>query len=345
MAIERIIIVTGSKGGGGKTPVAISIALSLEKLGIPTMMCDFNFNNADSFSILYGTNVEYRKKQRWLNELQIDDEQVWRIAENFWLTKWKNIANLGLPSTVEFWTKIKNLANLRFVENEPKVMVLDTNLTMPLICLPETKVHEFQDLPIVEVWHLWSPSIVLQLGEQDRFIKALTNLNRFSQGFEERMVHIFTPRHYTANSMMNTVNSLLKGEFTISKRVKYKQSNPKPIKFNELKDALFANFLPNILNYSASGETTIEQLLVDWLKKIVDTIEKREYRTSNIIIVPAVVNRIALLVEELTLKPRKTMETVAEDLGTLFEIIHDFIKDNRDDLEKFSLKPSLFGAK
>ncbi|RMG38478.1 MAG: hypothetical protein D6732_05340 [Methanobacteriota archaeon] len=342
MAVERIIVITGSKGGGGKTPVAISVALSLEKLKIPVMLSDFNFNNADSFSILHGTNVAERKKKRWLNEMEKDDESIWRISEYLWLSKWKSVANLGLPSTVEFWEKVRKLASMDLGEKSPKVMILDTNLTLPLICLPETKVHEFQNLPTVEAWHLWSPSIVLQLGEQERFIRAITNLNRFSQGFEERMVHIFTPRHYTAISIRNTMSTLLKGEFSLTKTVKFKQSNPKPIKFNELKDALFANFLPNILNFSANNNTTIEELLVDWLKKIIEKVESREYRTNNLIIVPTVVNSIALLVEELTLKPRKTLKTIAEDLGTLFEVIQQFITSNKEDLVVYSEQPTLF---
>ena len=341
MAVERIIVITGSKGGGGKTPVAISVALSLEKLKVPVMLSDFNFNNADSFSILYGTNVSQRKKKRWLGEQVVNNEAVWRISENLWLTKWKSVINLGLPSTTEFWEKIRKLSQLQLGENSPKVMVIDTNMTMPLICLPETKVQEFQNLPIIEVWHLWSPSIILQLGEQERFIRAITNLNRFSQGFEERMVHIFTPRHYTAISLKNTMSTLFKGEFSIGKQVKFKQTNPKPIKFNELKDALFANFLPNILNYSTSNKS-IEDLLNEWLKNIAKKIEEREYRTNNIIMVPTVVNSIALLVEELTLKPRKTLESISEDMGTLFEIIFQFIITNREEFAAFSLFPPLF---
>jgi hypothetical protein len=265
----------------------------------------------------------------WLEEQVIDTDPFWRISENFWVTRWNSVMNLGLPNTNELWDKILELSKIELPENSPKVMVFDTNLTLPLICPSPTTIQNYPDLPEVEVWHLWSPSIVLQIGEQERFVKAINLLNRFNNGFEERMTHIFTPRHFNSTSVFGTFSSIMKGEFRVTKNMKLKQTNPKPITFNEIKDALFADFLPKILNYKPNEQTKIDEILNIWLEKIIEVLENREYNTDNVVVVPTIVNRIALLVEELTLKPRRTLKSIKNDLGSLYDIVLKHISENR----------------
>jgi hypothetical protein len=223
------------------------------------------------------------------------------------------------------WEKIEYLSKIQFdTEIQPKILVFDTNLTLPLICPPTMKLQNY-DLPPVEVFHLWSPSIVLQVDEQDRFVKAMDILNRFSPGFEKRMTHIFTPRHYQANSLRGTLSSLARGEFNITSKAKFKQQSPKPITFLELKDVLFANFLPDILNFQTQRDLNIEDLLIRWFENIIENLEMREFKTSNVLIIPTVVHNIALLVEKLTLKPRRQLETIKEDLGSLYSTINRYL--------------------
>jgi len=332
LAIKKIIMITGSKGGGGKTPVSISVATALHELGVPILACDFNFNNHDMLTVFLGSNIKERKTKGWLSEKIIGVDPYWRISENFWISRWNSIMNLGLPSTTELWNKVRELVNLKFPENQPEIMVFDTNLTLPLICPPTNQAGDYQDLPPIEVWHLWSPSIVLQLDEQERFVRAISILNRFSANFEKNMTHIFTPRHFNSTSFFGTFSSVIKGEFKVTDKAKFKQTNPKPILFNEIKDALFANFLPQILNYNPSDSSNIDEILGMWLKKIIEKLEQREYLTNNVVVVPTIVHRIALLVEELTLKPRRTLDTIREDIGSLYKIILEHIKENRTDL-------------
>lgn len=327
MTIEKIIMVTGSKGGGGKTPVAVAIALALHEQGIPVLACDFNFNNHDLYTIFHGTNVAERKNKGWLREILIDTEQFLRIDGSFWLNRWHSTIDLGLPSTNMMWEKIEYLTTIKFEsELQPRVMIFDTNLTLPLICPPTMKLQEY-NLPPVEVFHLWSPSIVLQMDEQERFVKAMDLLNRFSPGFEQRMTHIFTPRHYQSTSIRGTLSSLARGEFNITSKVKLKQQAPKPITFQELKDVLFANFLPDILNIQARQDLDIEDLLTRWFDNIIENLEKREYKTSNVLIIPTVVHNIALLVEKLTLKPRRQLDTIKEDLGSLYSTLVSYLEE------------------
>lgn len=325
-------MITGSKGGSGKTPVAMSVALSLNQLNVPVLACDFNFNNHDMLTVFQGTNIEERKTKNWLNETIIGIDPFWRVTENFWIARWNSIMNLGLPSTTELWDKILELTKVQFPDGQPKVMIFDTNLTLPLICPPTAKAQDYGELPEIEVWHLWSPSIALQFDEQERFVKAINLLNRFNNGFEERMTHVFTPRHYSAGNMFGTFSSLIKGEFKVAKKAKLKQSNPKPILFSDIKDALFANFISNILNYNPNSTTKIDEILTLWLKRIIEVLENREYLTDNVVIVPTIVHKIALLVEELTLKPRRTLDTIRKDLGSLYEIVLKHITDHRSDL-------------
>lgn len=332
ISIEKIIMITGSKGGGGKSPCAISVAMALHELNVPILACDFNFNNHDMLTVFLGTNIEERRDNNWLEEHVIGVDPFWRISNNFWITRWNSIMNLGLPSTTELWDRILQLAQTKFPDNQPKVMVFDTNLTLPLICPPVMKVQDYGELPEIEVWHLWSPSIALQIDEQDRFVKAINLLNKFNPGFEKRMTHIFTPRHFTTTNVFGTFSSLIKGEFNITKKAKFKQSNPKPILFSELKDALFANFISTILNYNPNSDTKIDEILSMWLKRVIEVLEHREYLTDNVIIVPTIVHKIALLVEELTLKPRRTLDTIKKDLGTLYEIMIKHISENRSEM-------------
>lgn len=54
-------------------------------------------------------------------------------------------------------------------------------------------------------------------------------------------------------------------------------------------------------------------------------------------IVPTVVHKIALLVEELTLKPGRTLDSCRDDLGSLYDIIHEhFVKYKQDILEDYN---------
>lgn len=328
-------MVTGSKGGGGKTPVAASIALALHKQGIPVLAADFNFNNHDLLTIFHGMNVLKRRKMGILKDYELNGDPYWQIADDFWLTQWHSVMDLGLPSTGQMWEKIQQICDLNFPsEKQPKVVIFDTNVTLPLICPPMAKIQDYAGLPQLEVWHLWSPSIVLQLNEQDRFVRSIEVLNRFSQGFEQRMTHIFTPRHFNTTSFFGTFSSIAKGEFNLTKNINYKQANPKPILFSEIKDVLFANFLPDILNYSPDDDIDVQEMLSDWLKLIMENLKKREYKTNNVIVVPTVVHNIALLVEKLTLKPRRTTETVIEDLGSLYDIVYEHFKNNRPELAK-----------
>lgn len=332
MTIERIILVTASKGGGGKTPTALSIALTLNQLGVPVLACDFNFNNHDLLTILHGANVVERQEKDMIREVTIGSDHYWQIDHNFWLTRWNSIMELGLPSISSFWKKVRMMSNAEFPGSEPKVMVIDSNLTLPLICPPQTELDSYRDLPQIEVFHLWSPSITLQLNEQDRFVKAIDQLNRFSPGFEERLTHVFTPRHYNSPSLFGTLASITRGEFAVTRQVKYKQTKPKPIRFDELKDSLFASFIPTVLHYDESSGSTIQKILRQWLENIIEELKNREYLTNNVLIVPTVVHKIALLVEELTLKPGRTFETCRQDLGTLQEIIYNHFKSFRQDV-------------
>lgn len=322
MVIERIIMVTGSKGGGGKTPVAVSIALALEELGIPLVMADFNFNNPDAYAIFHGTNIEKRRKNNMIKNHVLGRDHFYHINNDFWLTRWDSTTGVGLPSTDDMWAKIGEICQLEFPsEHQPKVLILDTNLTLPLICPSLHSIQDYKHLPPIEVFHLWSPSIVLQLEEQERFVQAIDILNRFSPGFEKRMTHIFTPRHHASSGFFGTFSSIMKGEFKVGKNVKFKQAKPKPITFSEMKETLFADFLPTILNLRSDMELEIEELMQTWLNNIIQQLEAREYKTHNVLIVPTVVHNIALLVEKLTIKPRRTTKTIQEDLGALYQIV------------------------
>jgi len=329
MAIERIMMVTGSKGGGGKTPVACSIALTLHEMGIPIAVCDFNFNNADMFTIFHGANIEERREKNRLKQININDNQFYHIDDGFWLTRWQSTMTVGLPSTNSMWDKISEIVNLDYPgEFDPKVLVVDTNLTLPLICPSLPTIQDYKQLPPLEVFHLWSPAIVLQLDEQERFVKAIDILNRFSPGFEKRMTHIFTPRHHQSSGFFGTFASLTKGEFNISKdKIKFKQDKPKPITFTEMKSSLFADFLPNILNLRSDREIDIDDLMTTWLNNIISQLEDREYKTHNVLLVPTVVHNIALLVEKLTLKPRRTTDVIRHDLGSLYQIVNSHFEE------------------
>ena len=335
--IDRVILVTASKGGGGKTPTALSIALTLSDLGIPVLACDFNFNNHDLLTILHGTNIKSRQEEDLMREVQIGNDTFWQIKKDFWLTQWSSVLELGLPSISSFWKKIGLLSKIKFPDIEPRVIVIDSNLTLPLICPPINELDSFLfSLPPIEVFHLWSPSITLQLNEQDRFVKAIDQLNRFSPGFEERLTHVFTPRHYQASSLFGTLASITKGEFAVTKNIKYKQSKPKPILFNELKKSLFASFIPTVLHYDESTGSTIQKILQLWLERIIEELKNREYLTNNVLIVPTVVHKIALLVEELTLKPGRTLDSCRDDLGSLYDIIHEhFVKYKQEILTDY----------
>lgn len=291
------------------------------------LACDFNFNNHDLLTILQGTNVLERKKENLLGEIVIGMDPFWRVTENFWVTRWNSILELGLPSTERFWEKIDSITKIDFADFDPEILVIDTNMTLPLICPPLNKIENFDTLPKIEVYHLWSPSITLQVDEQERFIKAISILNRFSSGFEQRLTHIFTPRHYSTTSIIGAVSSFTSGEFNIVKEKKYKQSTAKPVMFNEIRDVLFANFLPKILNYDPGEDNRMEDLLKSWLENIISVLREREYKTSNVLIIPTVVSKIALLIEELTLKPRRTFETTRKDLGSLYQKIFEFVSE------------------
>ena len=88
-----------------------------------------------------------------------------------------------------------------------------------------------------------------------------------------------------------------------------------------MKTEIFADFLPQILNLRTDMEIDIEELMTNWLNNIIKQLDEREYRTHNVILIPTVVHNIALLVEKLTLKPRRTLDTIRNDMGTLYYII------------------------
>lgn len=331
MAVERIIIVTGSKGGGGKTPVSLALTILLEELNIQVLACDFNFNNADLFSILQGSEVEDRVKSDDLQPKEYGEDQFWKLRDNLWLTPWNFVVKTGMPSTTQMWKKISDLCKFRYMDFEPKVLVLDTNLTLPLICPPLTDIAELPQLPPVEVWHMWSPSITLQIGEQDRFSTAISILNRLSKGFEERLHHVFSPRHYKTTSFMNTLSSITKGEFSIVKMKKFKQKNPTPVMFSELSDSLFASFIPKLLSQDLTERMDTEELIKAWLGNILETLKSRETRANNVVVIPTIIHKIAMLVEELTLNPNRTLDSMKLELGPLFEIIKEhFLRERKD---------------
>ncbi len=326
--VDRIIMVTGSKGGGGKTPLALSLILSYENLGYNVIAVDLNFNNADLFAILHGTNLEQRSLEgndRVKEELAMP---YWQISEKIRLISWDYTKILGLPNTEELWNFITSIgSSLTQDLNGKTVIVADSNLTLPLLCPPLQKLQEWE-LDPVEVWHIWSPSVVLNLTEQERFTTAMDVLKRFSPGFEERLHHVFTPRFHMSENFLGNLAMWARGERRLVKQNRnYGGTQPKPILFNEIKDALFANYLVELLNWK-QDETSTEWLMKTWLENIVSTLEKRNVPASNVIVIPSMIARIALFVEELALKPNKTIETLKKDLEPIYEIVSQNIMAN-----------------
>jgi hypothetical protein len=100
---------------------------------------------------------------------------------------------------------------------------------------------------------------------------------------------------------------------------------------------LFASFIPTVLHYDESSGSTIQKILQQWLERIIEKLKEREYLTNNVLIVPTVVHKIALLVEELTLKPRRTLDSCRDDLGSLYDIIYEhFVKYKQEILEDYA---------
>ncbi len=326
--VDRIVIVTGSKGGGGKTPLALSLILSYESLGYNVIAVDLNFNNADLFAILQGTNLEERAQKGNSQVKEELDLPYWQISDKIRLVSWDYTKTLGLPNTEELWNFLSKISSSLSQDLTGKtVIIADSNLTLPLLCPPLQKLQAW-DLDPLEVWHIWSPSVVLNLSEQERFTTAMDVLKRFSSGFEDRLHHVFTPRFHMSENFLGNLSMWARGEKRLVKQKRsYGGSQPKPIQFNEIKDALFANYLVELLNWK-QDETSTEWLMKTWLENIVSSLEQREVPASNVIVIPSMIAKIALFVEELALKPNKTIDSLKNDLGPIYEIVAQNVQLN-----------------
>ena len=322
------MLVTGSKGGGGKTPLALSLALAYNEINWNVICVDLNFNNSDFFSILSGVNLLFREANNW-NQLQEDMAiPYYFIAENMVLTSWDQNQRLGLSSTSEIWDYLTALIEQfrEFFQNSrPSIIIADTNLTLPLLCPPLTRLQDWDELPPVEVWHIWSPSIILQLGEQARFEKAIDILKRFSKGFESRLHHVFTPRAHVPTSFFKTMKSWARGEHEVARSPRSKQIlKTKVIPFDSIKSSLFAPYLVTILNESPQRQDP-DWLMRTWLENIIEHLNSLGGIPKNVIIIPTMINRLALFVEDLVLKPHRTLLTMRNDLAEMYQKVKETI--------------------
>ena len=326
---KKVILVTGSKGGGGKTPIATALTLAYSELGYTVLAADFNFNNSDLYSILIGTNLGYQQATSRSRPISPTASfEIWNITETLSISKWEKTTKLGLPSTEDLWTRIEAYANE--LGDQYDIIIVDTNLTLPLLCPPLTSLQQW-NLPPLEVWHIWSPSIVLQVGEQERFDQAIDILKRFSPGFEERLHHVFTPRFYVPSQMRKLIQGWATGHFGITRRQykKFKGTAPKPVLFSDIRDALFASYLLQLFNFGQEG--SVEELMKEWLENIFDTLQERSNPPSNVVLIPSVIAELALFVERLVLKPQRTDDLLRGELGKVYVIVKAHVERQLQD--------------
>jgi hypothetical protein len=179
--LNRLKIITGFKGGVGKTLTALSLLISEIRNNAKILAVDCNANNQDLTDILTNMYDEDRKSiknyMRW--EFLIDDTKKKLVAIAPIESQW---------SGIDLWGFINQL--LLNEKNTASVGIVDTHLSITHFSAPQWKVDDLE-LETYFIWNLASPD---KKDEIKKIIKSIKNLeDAFKKYKASNQIHIFNP--------------------------------------------------------------------------------------------------------------------------------------------------------
>lgn len=212
---EGVAIFTSGKGGIGKTPFALLLAILLRRFGVNVLTLDFNSLNPDFYEIF----------RRFLGErpeviTQVEDEKLLypvAIIEGtlgkggtMWcVSRVGKLKYIPYPPYAIFDTLVKLKKHL----DEPFFAVVDTNLNIPAfnISLPDainSAARAISEFGKIYFFHIWSPGSFrkgplgigspLDASEVDLIRSTILNYSQRNIDLlgkdGENIIHIITPR-------------------------------------------------------------------------------------------------------------------------------------------------------
>ena len=216
---EGLAIFTSGKGGAGKTPFALLLAILLRRIGLNVLTLDYNSLNPDFYEIFKRflgerpellTHVDGERLPYPLTVIKGIPQRggkIWCVAR---VGKYRYIP---YPPYAIFDTLVKLKRHI----NEPFFAIVDTNLNIPAfnISLSEALTaskEALKEFKRVLFFHIWSPGSFrkgatfveshLEVSEIEQIRSTILNysqhqINLFGRDGES-IIHIITPRIFEA---------------------------------------------------------------------------------------------------------------------------------------------------
>lgn len=333
MSRKKVFIVTASKGGSGKTPLALSLYLACVFSGKRVAGLDLNINNPDFSDILKMTGEALSKSplfivsQRAINSIRYN---VLRVEED------ALIAFNEYPrmiSVKDLWHEIYDL----LIVNEATAgfdAVIDTGFNFYVIEPPiNDMTNELFKKYEFFFFHIWSISSGIKKDNPKYKTSRLDNfqivINRFRQlnglPIDGNIIHCFTPQVFVDRNIASLLKYWKSGEFMYQK-LKFGLSD-KILTFKQLR-TLLDRISIEILKFPGGtyglDHRKIMEVWVDVVKAFIKDNFARKM-PQNLLLVPNVYVSLATIATDLMLLPGKTLEAIKKKLGKFYDEIHAYL--------------------
>ena len=329
---KRVYVITASKGGSGKTPLALSIYLVSVFLNRPIVGIDLNMNNPDFSDILKMTQNEENEPPITVSQkiLESTSYNVQKINDAAYIAYNENPV---LISVKDFWNELYDI----LIENETTAnldAIVDTAFNFYTITPPiNQKLIDLFEQRDFYFFHIWSPATGMKSDSSyfgtSRFEDYKIVANRLrqisSENIEERIIHCFTPKVFIDRKLVSLFRYWKSGVFQYHK-LKYEFTD-RIMTLDDIQillENMALELLKNPTQTLSLSHAAFLEAWVDVLKKYLDT-HFNSRTPKNLLLIPNVYVSLATISVDLILQFSKTLETIKNNLGRFYEDIYSFL--------------------
>jgi len=330
---RKVFVITASKGGSGKTPLALSLYLAAVFSGRKILGIDMNMNNPD-FSDILKTTVDLKSgSQPFLLTQGVVGAfrySVLRLRDNALIAFNERPTLIGIK---DFWDTIYELLVSNNSTNGFDA-VIDTGYNFYAIEPPiNDKMNKLFHECEFYFFHIWSISSGMKRNSYNYATSRLENfkitMHKFSQlrgsAIDGNVVHCFTPQVFVDRSIGSLLKFWRTGEFLyhdINLRI-----TDKVLTFDMLQK-LLKKIAQEILKYPLGTYTLDHKRILEvWTTVIKDFVKEHfsMQMPQNLLLVPNVYVNLATIASDMILQVGKTFRVLEERLGKFYDDILAFL--------------------
>ena len=329
MKKKEVVIVTGGKGGTGKSVFALCLLLEAVDRGWRSVGIDLNVNNPDLAEILRTTHlaVPHEKVDRTPADLDYAYSLEQVVPQRLYgVIPYRQFRLFDIKYFYRF------IANVVDTEREARFFVVDTGLNLPLVTpsmdppLPGETHFTFA--------HIWSLVPGIRPSEKEALDRSLVKMRQvFGADFDASLVHIFSPRFFVPRGSKALLRYHFQGQFHVASVSQLEKTlnrlerlSPRPLKYEEVLNGIIFEASQRYMSIIGGTRALSKERMVQlWMDVILDFLQDLNGYPTNLLVVPTVFYEIAYLVEDLILQTAKTLHSLREKVAGLTTAVSRFM--------------------